>query len=310
MAQKKYMLKGLLVLAVIATGLALPLMNTPSNVGNRLIVATTTSTADTGLLDYLKPYFDEKYSADLVWLSLGTGQAIAVAARGDCDLLLVHDREREDEFISSGNGVLRVTVMYNDFVIVGPPDDPANASGTDAIRTMRKIAESGASGGCVFVSRGDGSGTEALEKKLWESSSVCGFLLSGWYLSAGSGMAATLRVANELGAYTISDRGTFYKLKDSINESLSLVVICENDSRLLNPYGVVLINSSLYPNINSDLAQKFLLFVTSPEGQDLIGNYTVGGRQLFFPIYGQTEKIGLPREYETIAYIENLRKGG
>lgn len=308
--KKMNVLIGVSILAIIAlvSALIIPDIFININSNNRLIVATTTSTVDTGLLDYLKPYFDNKYHANLTWLSLGTGQALAVAARGDADVLLVHDRVREDAFVASGNGTLRVTVMYNDFVLVGPSNDPANASGSDAITSMQKIASAGAVGKATFVSRGDGSGTEALEKRLWNASSVYDYGNASWYKSAGSGMAATLRLANELGAYTISDRATFYKLKDSMNESLSLVVICENDSRLLNPYGIILLNTSRYQNINSDLALKFLLFVTSPEGQALIGNYTIGGKQLFFPVYGHPEAIGLPSENETIKYIESLRK--
>jgi len=161
----------------------------------RLIIATTTSTVDSGLLDYLKPYFDNKFNANMTWLYLGTGQALEAAARGDADVLLVHDRVSEDAFVASGNGTLRVTVMYNDFIIIGPPNDPANIRGENATEAMLKIYQAGLNGSTVFVSRGDKSGTNALELRLWAKA---GINASGaWYLSAGSGMAPVIRLTNE-----------------------------------------------------------------------------------------------------------------
>lgn len=275
--------------------------------GDKVIVATTTSTADTGLMDYLKPYFEAEYGASLSWVSLGSGQALAVASRGDADVLLIHDREREEQFVSSGNGILRVTVFYNDFIIVGPTGDPANASSHDVKICLERIANTGNLGDALFVSRGDDSGTHLLEKRMWGFSGVQGYQNSSWYISAGSGMAATLRLAGELGAYTITDRATFCRLRGSMGESLKLKVICEGDAVLLNPYSIVLLNSSRYPNIRHDLALEFLLFITSTEGQWLIGNYTVSGQQIFFPIYGNTESIGLPSEDVEVSIIEALR---
>ncbi len=275
--------------------------------GEKVIVATTTSTADTGLMDYIKPYFEAECGASLSWISLGTGQAIAVASRGDADILLIHDREREEQFVSSGNGTLRVTVFYNDFVVVGPIGDPASASSQDAKVCMGRIADAGRSGAALFISRGDESGTHALERHLWAASGIRDYENSGWYKSAGSGMAATLRLASELGAYTITDRGTFCKLKESMGEALKLIVVCEGDPALFNPYSLVLINSSRYPNIRYESAITFLLFITSPEGQGLIGNYTLSGERVFFPIYGNTESLGLPPEDEAVAFIEALR---
>jgi len=299
---KNNKLLAIIFIAVIVVVLAIAYK--PASPPQRLIIATTTSTVDTGLLDYLKPYFDSMFNADMTWLYLGTGQALEVASRGDADILLVHDRAREDAFVSSGNGTLRVTVMYNDFVIIGPQNDPAGARGTNATEAMVKIAQAGASGNAVFVSRGDNSGTNALEKRLWTKAGVSA---SGtWYVSTGSGMAPTIRVANEKGGYTISDRGSFHKLRSTMNTTLSLVIICENDTSLLNPYGIILLNSTKYPNINSDLATDFLLFMVSREGQSLIGNFTVDGKQLFFPIYGRPESIGLPPESATAEYLNSL----
>ncbi len=157
-----------------------------------------------------------------------------------------------------------------------------------------------------FVSRTDGSGTHALEQRLWTAAGITGYVNDSWYVSANSGMAATIRVANEMGGYTITDRGTYLKLKAEMNDTLSLVILCENDSALLNPYGLIELNSTRYPNINSGMQLKFILFMISPEGQALIANYTVNGKQLFFPCFGNPESIGLPSEDSTVAYLNGL----
>jgi len=267
-----------------------------------LVLATTTSTVDTGLLDYLKPFFDYKFHANLTWLYLGTGQALAVASRGDADILLVHDRVREDAFVQSGNGTHRVTIMYNDFVIVGPVNDPARIAGsTSAADAFQRMAAAGASGLTTFVSRGDKSGTNALELRLW---SAAGIAPKGrdWYFESGSGMAPTLRITNEKQAYTVSDRGTWLKLKSEMGDSLNLEILYQGDNALLNPYGLILLNQTRYANINSQLATDFFLFMISDEGQSLIGNYTVGGQQLFTPMSGKPETIGLPSETTEIQY--------
>jgi len=267
-----------------------------------LVLATTTSTVDTGLLDYLKPFFDYKFHANLTWLYLGTGQALAVASRGDADILLVHDRVREDAFVQSGNGTHRVTIMYNDFVIVGPVNDPARIAGsTSAADAFQRMAAAGASGLTTFVSRGDKSGTNALELRLW---SAAGIAPKGrdWYFESGSGMAPTLRITNEKQAYTVSDRGTWLKLKSEMGDSLNLEILYQGDNALLNPYGLILLNQTRYPNINSQLATDFFLFMISDEGQSLIGNYTVGGQQLFTPMFGKPETIGLPSETAEVQY--------
>jgi len=268
----------------------------------RLILATTTSTVDTGLLDYLKPYFDLRFHANLTWLYLGTGQAITVASRGDADILLVHDRVKENAFIQSGNGSHRVTIMYNDFLIVGSATDPAGlANATSAMDAFQKIAVAGDRGQTKFVSRGDGSGTNALELRMWTKAGVAPKVRI-WYLDAGSGMAPTLRIANEKGAYTISDRGTWLKLKSEMADSLQLTVLYEGDRDLLNPYGLILLNQTKYPNTNWQLAENFFLFLISDEGQRLIGDYMVGNQQLFTPLFGIPETIGLPPETSEVQY--------
>ena len=223
----------------------------------RLVIATTTSTVDTGLLDYLKPYFDNKYHANMTWLYLGTGQAIAVASRGDADILLVHDRAKEDAFVAAGNGTHRVTIMYNDFVIVGPASDPANIRGlTNATRAFQLMGNAGNANQTTFISRGDKSGTNSAELKLWAAAKIT-VTGKSWYLQTGQGMGPTIRVANEKQGYTLTDRGTWLTLQETMNTSLTLQLLAENDTKLLNPYGLIMLNSTKYPNINSDLAEKF-----------------------------------------------------
>lgn len=300
---------ALLLLIILATASALlvnPHLGSNTIARNRLVVATTTSTVDSGLLSYLKPYFDSKYNLDLTWLRLGSGQAVEVASRGDADILLVHDRSREDSFVAAGNGTLRITVMYNDFVLIGPTSDPAGVIGQNATAAMARIATSNGLNKIVFISRGDGSGTHSLEKRLWSEAGIANYASSPWYLSAGGGMADVIRIANEMGGYTIADRATYLALKSTMKANLGLVILCEKDPELLNPYGIVLLNSTRYPNIRYDSALDFLLFITSDEGQSLISNYTIGGEQVFFPIYGRPEAIGLPSEEAAISYINSL----
>ncbi len=268
----------------------------------RLIIATTTSTVDTGLLDYLKPYFDNKYYANMTWLYLGTGQAITAASRGDADILLVHDRVRENAFINSGNGTHRVTIMYNDYVLVGPAEDPAEVKETTNVtEAFRRIFQSAESGNVSFVSRGDGSGTNATEWRLWLAEKVNPSGKS-WYLSAGQGMGPVIRISNEKQAYTLSDRGTWLKLKSEMGATLNLQILLEGDNALLNPYGLIMLNSTKYPYIKSKLAEQFFLFIISDEGQRLIGLFNVSNQQLFFPAFGKPETIGLPSEEDEVQY--------
>jgi len=276
-----------------------------------LVIATTTSTVDTGLLDYLKPYFDQKFHANMTWLYLGTGQAMAVAARGDADILLVHDRVRENAFVASGNGTHRVTIMYNDFVIVGPSADPAGiAEATSTVDAFQKIAAAGASGNAAFVSRGDGSGTNAFELRTWSQAGISPKGKS-WYFEGGSGMAPTLRTTNEKQAYTISDRGTWIKLQSTMRDTLNLQILYQGDNGLLNPYGLILLNETRYPNIQSQLANDFFLFMISDEGQSLIADYKVNDQQLFKPVFGKPETIGLPLETAEIEYwVAQLEANG
>ncbi len=308
------MQKGWLILIVALLVVSLVLFaptNPTSTIRSKLVIATTTSTVDSGLLDYLKPYFDARFDADMTWLYLGTGQAIEVASRGDADTLLVHDRAREDAFLAAGNGIHRVTVMYNDFVIIGPANDPAGIRGAgEATEAFKRIAEAGESGRALFVSRGDNSGTHALEMKIW---SALGLDPRGrrWYMEAGQGMSPTIRLSSEKQAYTLSDRGTWVKLKSAFGEALRLQILFEGDKILLNPYGLILLNPQKYPQINSELAEKFFLFMVSEEGQRLIDSYRVAGEQIFFPAFGKAEDIGLPSEEEEVQFwVKRLSESG
>ncbi len=247
-----------------------------SRIGStRIILATTTSTDDSGLLDVILPDFEAKYNATVDVVAVGTGQAMQLGASGDADVLLVHDRAREDAFVAAGDGTDRYDVMYNDFIIVGPADDPAGIRGmTSASEALARIAEAGA----PFVSRGDASGTHAKELHLWE---VAGIALEGdWYISAGQGMGETLNMTEELAGYTISDRATFLARRA---EGLTLEILVEGDPELFNPYGVIPVNPERHPGVNAELGQAFADWITSLETQELIAAFEVNGHTLFTP---------------------------
>ena len=240
----------------------------------QLTIATTTSTNDSGLMDYLLPEFEEKYDAKVDVIAVGTGQALALGESGDVDAVLVHARPLEDKFVADGYGVNRKDVMYNDFIILGPADDPAGIAGMESVaEALARIAATGS----PFVSRGDNSGTHVKEMALWE---MAGVKPAGdWYLSVGQGMGATLTVADEQQAYTLSDRGTYLK---RLSEGIDLEIMVEGDPPLNNPYGVIMVNPERFPDVNADLAQKFVDWLTSPETQEAINAYRVNGHQLFF----------------------------
>ncbi|VAW32392.1 Tungstate ABC transporter, substrate-binding protein [hydrothermal vent metagenome] len=249
-----------------------------------LRLATTTSTYDSGLLDAILPDFEEKYNARVDVVAVGTGQAIALGEAGDADVILVHARTREDQFVAEGHALFRADVMVNDFVIVGPANDPAAIRdatlATDALRAIAKTES-------PFVSRGDDSGTHIRERSLWE---VAGLDPEGmsWYNSVGQGMGATLIFANEINAYTLTDRGTFLSIQDNL-PNLQLLVkgrnLAENDDpTMLNEYGVLPINPEK-GGINEELAAAFITWITSPETQATLGNYGVDkfDQPLFYP---------------------------
>ena len=250
-----------------------------------LRLATTTSTADSGLLDAILPDFEAKYNARVDVVAVGTGQAIELGVAGDADVILVHARAREDAFVADGHATERLDVMYNDFILVGPKDDPAGVRGmATAAEALTAIAGAEA----IFASRGDDSGTHTKEKSLWEAAGVTPDPNSSWYKSLGQGMGETLTFANEAGAYTLADRGTFLAQMANL-PNLEVLVggasIAENqDSKMLNPYGVIPVNPDK-GNINHELAVLFVEWLTSLDVQEMIADFGVDtfGQPLFYP---------------------------
>jgi len=263
---------------------AAPTANTPptptfvptfTHKSDRLILATTTSTQDSGLLDYILPDFKKQFNVEVDVIAVGTGQSIELGKRGDADVVLVHARAQEDAMIASGDGKARYDVMYNDFIIIGPANDPAGIKGAKGgPAAFKLIAEKGAK----FVSRGDNSGTYTKEMAIWKAAGVTP--KGDWYVSAGQGMGATLNMSNEMGAYTLSDRATYAARKE---KGLDLDILVEGGKELLNPYGVIPVNPDKHPNINAEMGQKFADWITSVETQNLIASYKIAGKQVFFP---------------------------
>ena len=253
---------------------------------NQLRLATTTSTADSGLLDAILPDFEQQYNAKVDVVAVGTGQALKLGENGDADVVLVHARKQEDAFVAQGFGINRRDVMYNDFIIVGPTDDPAGIKGmTIAADAFKAIAARQSS----FAARGDNSGTATKEQSIWASAGITPTAEMSWYKSLGQGMGETLTTANEMPAYTLSDRGTYLSMKDRL-PNLAIMVggqtIDENkDKSLLNPYGVIPVNPDKHSGINADLAEKFAEWITSPATQQKIGAYGKDkfGQPLFYP---------------------------
>lgn len=251
-----------------------------------LRLATTTSTADSGLLDAILPVFEAQYNARVEVIAVGTGQALELGENGDVDVVLVHARARENAFVEEGYGVNRRDVMYNDFVIVGPPDDPAGVAGTSSAKeAFSAIAHAE----IPFASRGDESGTNTKELSIWASAGITPTAELTWYKSLGQGMGETLNTANELGAYTLADRGTWLAQQKNL-PNLQIVfggaTIEENpDKALYNPYGVIPVNPEKHEGIKGALAEQFAEWLTSPETAELIGKFGVEefGQPLFFP---------------------------
>jgi tungstate transport system substrate-binding protein len=239
-----------------------------------IILATTTSTYDSGLLDVLLPAFTEKYGTEVRVVSKGTGQALETGKRGDADVLLVHDRASELKLVEEGYFTDRQDVMYNDFIIVGPSADPAGVKG---IKKVIEAFAAIASGGHTFVSRGDDSGTNRKELSFWEKAGIGDF--GNWYLSVGQGMGGTLRVASEKQGYTLTDRGTYLSLKGT----LDLVIVLEGDPDLFNQYGIMAVNPQRNPHVKYESVLKLIDFMMSPQGQEMIASLQIGGESLFFP---------------------------
>ena len=294
------MRKVLLVLAVVCLSLGLAANATAQD--KVLKMSTTTSTQASGLLDVLLPAFKKDTGISVKVIAKGTGAAIRDGQDGNVDVIFVHAKNREQAFVEEGYGTKRYAVMHNDFVIIGPNDDPAGIKGmSDAQKALEGIADASA----PFVSRGDDSGTHTKEQILWKSSDVAleeitktivkkgsktelSFVQPAqkddtWYFSIGQGMGKTITFAEEKQAYTLADRGTYLKYKLGRDAGLDLTVLCEGDEDLFNPYGVIPVNPDRYPHVQYDLAKQFAQWLVSERGQSLIANYKLLGKQLFYP---------------------------
>jgi tungstate transport system substrate-binding protein len=241
-----------------------------------IVVASTTSTQDSGLFGYLLPIFKAKTGIEVKVIAQGTGQALDTARRGDADVVFVHAKPQEEKLLAEGFGVKRFDVMYNDFVLIGPMDDPAGLKGKDIETALKTIQAKGT----PFVSRGDRSGTHAAELALWKQAGINIAAAKGpWYREIGQGMGAALNAASGMNGYVLSDRGTWISFKN--RDDLQTVV--EGDKRLFNQYGVMLVNPEKYPSVKRELGQAFVDWLISPEGQAAIAGYKIDGEQLFFP---------------------------
>jgi len=242
-----------------------------------IVVSSTTSTEQSGLFAHLLPHFEKQQGIKVRVVALGTGQALDMARRGDADVVFVHDKIAEDKFIAEGYGIKRYDVMYNDFVLIGPRNDPAKVSGgLDIYLSFGKIAHSKS----PFVSRGDKSGTHAAELRLWKAAGIDIEKSRGdWYRDAGAGMGPALNMAASLNAYILADRGTWLSFKNR----QELNIVTEGDQRLFNQYGVILVNPAKHPHVKQESGQKFIDWLISAAGQKAIADYKIGGEQLFFP---------------------------
>ena len=269
---------------ILSIFLALPAVAAPKTI----ILATTTSTQDSGLLDYLVPMFEKETGYFVKTIAVGSGQAMTMGKKGEADLLLVHSPEAEQKFVSEGYGINRRLVMHNDFILVGPPSDPAKVKGLkSSVDALKKISQSSA----LFLSRGDNSGTHAKEKGLWKAAAM-NPEGQKWYQQTGLGMGQTLNVVAEKKGYTLADRGTYLALK----KNLGLDILLQGDASLLNIYHVIEVNPAKWPKVNSAGAKALADFIVSKKVQEIIGTFGVSkfGSPLFFPDAGKkAESLGM-----------------
>ena len=254
-------------------GLCLALSQAVAWAQTTLVMASTTSTEQSGLFGHLLPAFKAASGLDVKVVALGTGQALDMGRRGDADVLFVHDPVAEEKLVADGFGLQRWPVMYNDFVLIGPGNDPAQVRGKDIAQALQKVAQSQA----AFVSRGDKSGTHAAELRYWAMAGTSH--MGAGYKACGCGMGPALNMAASMGAYVLADRGTWLSFKNRAD----LAVLVQGDERLFNPYGVIAVNPAKHPHVKVKEAQRFIDWVTSPAGQAHIAAYKIGGEQLFFP---------------------------
>ena len=242
-----------------------------------IVVASTTSTQDSGLFGHILPLFKARSGIDVKVVAQGTGQALDTGRRGDADVVFVHAKPQEEKFVVDGAGVKRIPVMYNDFVLIGPKSDPAGIKGmTDVTQALQAVKAKGA----PFISRGDRSGTHAAELELWKAAGIdIGKDKGPWYKEIGQGMGAALNTASAANAYVLADRGTWLSFKNRGD----LDILLAGDKRLFNQYGVILVNPAKHPHVKQELGQAFIDWIVSPEGQKAIADYKIEGQQLFFP---------------------------
>jgi len=259
---------------ILVAALGTALLASAGAMAQSIVVASTTSTEQSGLFSYLLPEFKKASGIDVKVVALGTGQAIDMARRGDADVLFVHDKVAEEKFVADGFADKRMEVMYNDFVLIGPKADPAGTKGNDIVAAMKKVATANA----PFISRGDKSGTHAAELRFWKMTDTDANKGTG-YKECGCGMGPALNIGSSAGAYVLADRGTWLNFKNRGD----LVVLVEGDKRLFNQYGVMLVSAAKHPQVKTADGQKFVDWVTGPAGQAAIAGYKIGGEQLFFP---------------------------
>ena len=264
------------LLALVAIALLAPVALAQEK---SIVIASTTSTQDSGLFGHILPLFKAKTGIDVRVIAVGTGQALDTARRGDSDVVFVHAKSAEEKFLAEGFGVKRYPVMYNDFILIGPKNDPAGIKGMkDIVTALKTLKDKSA----TFISRGDKSGTHIAEINLWKLAGVDIAAEKGtWYKEIGQGMGAALNAAAASDAYVLSDRGTWLSFKNKGD----LIIAVEGDKRLFNQYGVMLVNPAKHPYVKKEMGQRFIDWVISPEGQAAIAAYRIGGEQLFFPNY-------------------------
>ncbi len=267
MTRRSHLIACLALVGAVCAG-HVGAQSTPS-----LVMASTTSTEQSGLFAHLLPAFKQATGIEAKVVALGTGQALDMGRRGDADVLFVHDQAAEEKFVADGFGLKRLPVMYNDFVLVGPASDPAKTRGKDIVSALQKVAAAQA----PFISRGDKSGTHAAELRYWKQAGLDAKGVG--YKECGCGMGPALNMGASIGAYVLTDRGTWLSFKNRQD----LQILVEGDKQLFNQYGVMVVNPAKHPHVKADLAQKFVDWVVSPAGQAHIASYKVGGETLFFP---------------------------
>jgi tungstate transport system substrate-binding protein len=271
-------LRKIIPIVISVVGLAIFSAGSAMAQEKSIVVASTTSTQDSGLFDYLLPFFTQKTGVAVKVLAQGTGQALDTGRRGEADVVLVHNKSSENRFVDEGDGVKRVPVMYNDFVLIGPKSDPVGIRDLkDVAKAFKAIKDKQA----TFISRGDRSGTHFVEQRIWHRE--LGIDIENnrgpWYASIGQGMDAALLMAAASNAYVLSDRATWIHFKNRGD----LQILVEDDKRMFNQYGVILVNSDKHPNVKREFGQQFIDWLVSPEGQKVIASYKINGEQLFYP---------------------------